>query len=73
MVYEALTAGAAVGLIDVPIAKVNRISHAVRRLVEARYVTTLVDWMAGARLKPSREPLREADRCAAVVLKRFGL
>jgi hypothetical protein len=73
MVHEALTAGAAVGLIDVPIARTNRISRALRRLVDGRFLTTLVDWMAGATLKPPREPLREADRCAALVLERLGL
>lgn len=67
MIYEALTTGASVGLIDVPPARSSRISHIGEQLAARERVTRFSDWQAGAMLG-AHPPLDEARRCAAVLL-----
>lgn len=73
MVYEALTAGAAVGLLSVPRgrAKVGRVVGGVESLVERGWVTRFADWCGGGALNTERPRLAEADRVAEVVLERW--
>jgi len=68
MVYEALTAGAAVGVFDLPVRPKSRIGHAIADLADSRRITRFVDWCAHGRLHPNLQPLAEADRCAAWIL-----
>lgn len=72
MVYEALTAGAAVGLLDVPAKGRNRVSTGTRTLLQNEQVVRYADWLAGKKLVPMREPLDEAGRCAEVILQRWS-
>lgn len=67
MIYEALTTGARVGLIEVPAARSSRISHIGDRLAARERVTRFSDWQSGAMLG-THAPLDEARRCAGVIL-----
>lgn len=73
MVYEALTAGAAVGLLEVPrrSGKVGRVVRGVQSLVERGWVTAFHDWRNGKALPRDRPPLAEADRVASLIIERW--
>lgn len=73
MVYEALTAGAQVGLLEVPrhSGKPGRVVRGVQSLAERGWVTAFHDWREGKTLASDRPPLAEADRVAAMVLQRW--
>ncbi len=69
MLYEALTAGAATGLVSMP----RRDQHASKRnlgggLLAEGLVTSFEDWPKGRDLAPPAEPLDEAGRCADWIL-----
>ena len=64
MVYEALSSGAGVGLLTIPRRKPSRVVRGVVDLVRRGQVTTYPQWLSGAKLETSLEPLAEADRCA---------
>jgi mitochondrial fission protein ELM1 len=68
MVYEALTAGADVGVFDLPVNPKSRVGHAIARLADAQRITRFVRWCAHGTLYPNTQPLAEADRCAAWIL-----
>lgn len=68
MVYEALTAGADVGVFDLPVNPRSRIGHAIARLADAQRVTRFISWCAHGKLHPNLHPLAEADRCAHWIL-----
>ena len=69
MVYEALTAGADVGLFDLPPQPNSRVVKAIDRLVEQRRVTPFSSWLARRELIPNTHPLNEAERCAEWIIK----
>ena len=69
MVYEALTAGAAVGVFDLPVNPRSRVGRAIAELADAARVTRFVTWCAHGTLHPNTQPLAEADRCAAWILQ----
>lgn len=69
MVVEALTAGADVGVFDLPVKPKSRVGHAIAGLADARRVTRFARWCAHGTLHPNTEPLAEADRCAAWILE----
>jgi mitochondrial fission protein ELM1 len=72
MVYEALTAGAAVGLLDVPWRNErDRLAHGVALLVREGLVTPFAAWRQGRALRPPAEPFDEAARCAAWIKDRW--
>lgn len=72
MVYEALTAGARVGLLPVPHkGRPGRVARGVQSLVERGWVTSYAQWSDGQTLTNDREPLAEADRVAGIVLQRW--
>ncbi|MBL4867397.1 MAG: mitochondrial fission ELM1 family protein [Pseudomonadales bacterium] len=71
MVYEALTAGASVGILDVPLRENSRIANGLAHLVEQNWVVPHRDWAAGESLKRKQEPLAEASRCADLVRERW--
>jgi len=73
MIYEALTAGAAVGLLAVPSRHQHRITAIPEKLQAQQMVTLYRDWAAGAAMaKPSRQ-LNESSRCAGLLLKNLAL
>ncbi len=71
MVYEALSGGAAVGLLTLEVRRPGRISRGVEQLNKAGRVTRFEQWLNGSALKPADEPLNESGRCARLILDRF--
>lgn len=71
MIYEALTAGAAVGLIEVPAQSDDRIAGGVQTLVDLELATAFSQWRAGAELRAPRQPFSEAARVAREILQRW--
>lgn len=69
MVYEALTAGVAVGVFDLPVHPKSRVGRAIAHLADAQRITRFVRWCAHGTLSPNTDPLAEADRCAAWILE----
>ena len=65
MVYEALTAGAATGLLAVPRRRTSRIGRAMDHLVRDKWVLDLSTWQGGAPLAPPATTFNEAARVAA--------
>lgn len=68
MVYEALTAGADVGVFDLPVNPKSRVGWAIAGLADAHRITRFAQWCAHGVLHPNRSPLAEADRTAAHLL-----
>lgn len=71
MIFESLSAGAAVGLLDVPSRGDSRLSRATESLAADGLATAYPDWLAGRPLAAPPAPLDEARRCAALVLDRL--
>jgi uncharacterized protein len=71
MVYEALSAGAAVGLLHVPQRGRNRISAGVRDLIDDDMVTPFETWKRTGELPLPHTPLREAERCAELIVRQW--
>jgi len=69
MVFEALTAGAAVGVFDLPVNPKSRVGRAIAQLADAQRITRFVNWCAHGTLQPNLHPLAEADRCATWILE----
>ncbi|MHB1188707.1 mitochondrial fission ELM1 family protein [Thiobacillus sp.] len=69
MVFEALTAGAEVGVFDLPVNPKSRVGRAIAHLAGAQRITRFVNWCAHGNLHPNLHPLAEADRCATWTLK----
>jgi mitochondrial fission protein ELM1 len=69
MIYEALSSGARVGLLDVVARGRNRVSAAIDRLVDDGWVTAPGQWEVMA---PGPElPLSEAARCADWIVQQW--
>jgi mitochondrial fission protein ELM1 len=64
MVYEALTSGAAVGLLDVPLAGTSKVSNNIAGLVEDKMLTPYSKWLSDRKLVRPPVSLNEAKRCA---------
>ena len=71
MTYEAMTAGAKVGLLELRPKKSGRLVSNVDRLLSQQQVVSWTEWMNGRNLKHSHQPFFEADRCAAEVIQRL--
>jgi len=73
MVYEALTAGARVGLLPVPRkkGKPGRVVRGIESLVERCWVGTFDRWEQGMPLPADRPALAEADRVASLIIERW--
>lgn len=71
MTYEALSAGAAVGIITVPVHHDGRTVKAITQLVEDGRVTTYRQWAASGSMA-APEHLDEAERCAKLILHRLA-
>lgn len=69
MVFEALTAGADVGVFDLPVNSKSRVAHAIAQLADTRRITRFAQWCASGTLYPNTQPLAEADRCAQWILE----
>ncbi len=72
MIYEALTSGARVGLLPLPRLKSGaRVLNGIDRLLAEKFLTPFVEWRECQRISSPPEILREADRCAEIVLARL--
>ena len=72
MIHEALSSGSKVGLLPVPWKKPRgRIARGLARLIVEGFVTTFRDWREIHVLDDPPMVLREADRCAKLVLLRW--
>lgn len=73
MVYEALTAGAAVGLLRLMPSKIrpSRVIQGLKSLVQQQQLTPFEAWLRGQPLKPPVTPLFEADRCARWIVQQW--
>ncbi|MCU0809891.1 MAG: mitochondrial fission ELM1 family protein [Thiobacillaceae bacterium] len=69
MVYEALTAGADVGVFDLPVNPKSRIGWAIAHLADGQRITRFVNWCAHGTIHPNLHPLAEADRCAEWIIE----
>ena len=73
MIYEALTAGARVGLLDVPLrGKPGKLTRGVEELVREGWATPWERWRENRKLPAPPEVLNEADRIAEELEKRLG-
>jgi mitochondrial fission protein ELM1 len=70
MIYEALTAGAQVGLLELEPTASGRISSNIQRLIRSSMVTASSDWLRGRPLSASAKSFSEADRCSRIVVER---
>ena len=64
MIYESLTSGAAVGLLDVPTQGTSKLSDNIAGLVEDNMVTPYSKWLTERKLDKPPVLLNEANRCA---------
>jgi hypothetical protein len=72
MVYEALTSGAAVGLLTVPWRNArDRLARGVEQLVQDGLVTPFADWQQGRVLTPPAAPFDESARCAQWICRQW--
>lgn len=74
MVYEALTTGAAVGILDVlqrRYKRHTRVSAGLEELLTKGMVNSFTQWRKTGVLRPPRERLSEADRCAGLILREW--
>jgi mitochondrial fission protein ELM1 len=71
MVYEALTAGAAVGVLEVPQQRPSRVSRGLDRLAADGWVTLFTGWERDRQLHRVTRPFNEAERCARWIVERW--
>ena len=75
MVFEALTAGADVGVFDLPVNPKSRVGLAIAQLADAQRIARFASWCAHEKPHPNlhpewhKHPLAEADRCADWIVK----
>jgi mitochondrial fission protein ELM1 len=69
MIYEALTAGSRVGILELPASAQDRIVSHIRHLTDTSRVTSWSRWSDGAELPEQRALFSEADRCSLAVLQ----
>ena len=72
MIYEALTAGVATGVLEVPARGAGRVVEGIRRLAVAGQVTRFSDWHSGIPLRRPEQVFDEANRCARWICAQWG-
>lgn len=72
MVYEALTAGVPVGLLDVPPRRNSRVVRGLQQLVSERQVMPFGEWVAGKPLQRPGQDFNAAERAARWICERWG-
>ena len=72
MIYESLSSGARTGLLPAPrLTESSRVLRGVEQLVNDGFLTLFADWESSGQLPPPPSVLREADRCAALIVEKF--
>ncbi len=70
MIYESLSSGAAIGILDVEQKNNTRISDAINNLINDKQLSSFDIWKLTNRLMPASLTFNEADRCASLLLER---
>ena len=70
MLYEAVTSGAATGILELPRTRSNRAVQCIDLLLDSKDVCSWSDWRQAGRLRKPVRRFCEADRCAAEILRR---
>ena len=68
MIYESLSSGAAVGLLNAEQKTGSRISDSINGLINAKQLTSFSAWKKTNKLLPPSTKFNEADRCAELLL-----
>lgn len=71
MIYEAMTVGSKVGILEIPIINNDRISQHLNFLMSNHYVTSFTIWKQLRQLSYSSLVLNEAVRCADLIIKKW--
>ncbi len=71
MIYESLSSGARVGLLPTPLKRDGRVTRGISQLTKEGWITPYEQWKPGRELPPAPAILREADRCAVLVVDRY--
>ncbi|MDI3324622.1 mitochondrial fission ELM1 family protein [Pontibacterium granulatum] len=71
MVFESLTAGSAVGILELPPKASNRITRGLQLLIDDHKVTPFSRWQESRTLPLPEIPFNEAERCAELVRTRL--
>lgn len=71
MLYEALSGGAAVGVLAVPRRRAGRVLRGLTALIADGLVTPFEFWVAGRQLTPPVPPLAEAERVADWIVEQW--
>lgn len=71
MIYESLTAGTRVGLLELPVIRRDRITRNIHRLCGMSWGVTSRQWLAGRKLPTLSRQFSESDRCSAIVVDRL--
>lgn len=71
MVFEALTAGCAVGILELPVKSANRITRGLQFLIDDKKVMPFSDWQPQTGLPLPVAPLDEATRCAKLIKEKL--
>lgn len=73
MIYEALSSGARVGVLPLPRLQADaRVIRGLDGLITGGYLTTHAEWEKSRELDQATVILREADRCAELILTRLA-
>ncbi len=70
MIYESLSSGAAVGLLDLEQKKKNRVTGAINTLINEKQLTTFAMWENTHKLTKPSHKFNESERCASLLLER---
>lgn len=70
MIYESLSSGAAVGLLNVEQKSKNRISDSINTLINEKQLTSFSNWEKTKKLLLPANKFNEADSCVKQLLKR---
>ena len=71
MIYESLTAGAATGLLRVPVKRQGKLTKCIQSLIVNNMITSFDDWEKNGLLAPPADTLNEASRCAEYLLEKI--
>ncbi len=72
MIYEALSTGAAVGILRVPCKSNSRLAKVARNLANKQLLTLFDDWVTSQKLLVPDKPLFESARCAKELVHRLN-
>ena len=64
MIYEALTSGAAVGVLTLPKLRESRVTRGIDSLISRNVITPFDRWQHTFIIRRSTQTFNEADRCA---------